>query len=128
MHPFFHIVIGEALRVFQDAPSLVSSWVYGCCVDVDASQDKGSKSSKAWYDLAAGIAKAKRLMSKAVSDVESTLMGLVEQTKETVKSVEELPASMTKTLSREVDEAVAYFQFLSLWLSSRYLRAFFLLE
>eukprot|EP00971_Amphidinium_carterae_P193190 3833986-Amphidinium_carterae.1 len=65
------------------APSLISSGVYECCVDVDASQDKGSKSSNAWYDLAAGIAKAKRLMTTAVNDVESTLMGLVEQTKET---------------------------------------------
>eukprot|EP00971_Amphidinium_carterae_P124874 2473704-Amphidinium_carterae.1 len=80
------------------------------CVRIDtvghASQDKVSKGKEAWYDLAAGIAKAKRLMSKAVSDVESTLLGLVEQTRETVKSVEELPRRMTATLSREVDAAI----------------------
>eukprot|EP00971_Amphidinium_carterae_P310714 6174326-Amphidinium_carterae.1 len=101
LHTALESRLSATLRVFEVAPSLISSWAYGCCVDVDASQDKASKSSKAWYDLAAGIAKAKRVMTKAVCDVESTLMGLVEQTKETVKSVEELPSSMTATLSRE---------------------------
>eukprot|EP00971_Amphidinium_carterae_P113822 2255575-Amphidinium_carterae.1 len=63
--PYCVPIAREALRLFEVAPSLISSGVYDCCVDVDASQDKASKGGTAWYDLAAGIAKAKRLMTKA---------------------------------------------------------------